>query len=166
MAARNSRSNGTSAATRTLIIANTVPRARQIYSALQGKVSAGDSAPFAVPARRSRSDCRGDCLMSHRPEGQIVVATQVLEAGIDITSALLVTDIAPWGSMVQRFGRVNRYGDDVCSEIWWVDEPGYENRRMRLRRTRAEEIDHAMGHLAKLTEIGKPLVRPVRLEKV
>lgn len=41
---------------------------------------------------------------------RIVVATQVVEAGVDMSSALLVTDLAPWPSLVQRFGRTARWG--------------------------------------------------------
>ncbi len=110
--------------TRSLIIANTVPRAREIFSALR------EQFPGALllhsrfrPSDRKRA---ADLLVDSIPqEGQIVVSTQVLEAGVDITARLLVTDVAPWGSLVQRFGRVNRYGDDEGAEIWWVDEPGY-----------------------------------------
>lgn len=43
------------------------------------------------------------------PEGRIVVATQVVEAGVDISADLLITDLAPWPSLVQRFGRCARY---------------------------------------------------------
>ncbi|XYH98815.1 DEAD/DEAH box helicase [Sorangium sp. So ce1128] len=42
-------------------------------------------------------------------EGRIVVATQVVEAGVDISVRLLITDLAPWSSLVQRFGRCARY---------------------------------------------------------
>ena len=41
--------------------------------------------------------------------GRIVVATQVVEAGVDISARTLVTELAPWSSLVQRFGRVARY---------------------------------------------------------
>jgi len=41
---------------------------------------------------------------------RIVVATQVVEAGVDISAAVLVTELAPWASLVQRFGRCARWG--------------------------------------------------------
>jgi len=41
---------------------------------------------------------------------RIIVATQVIEAGVDISAALLVTELAPWASSVQRFGRAARWG--------------------------------------------------------
>ena len=48
--------------------------------------------------------------LAERPEGRIVVATQVVEAGIDLNAAVLVTEAAPWPSLVQRAGRCNRTG--------------------------------------------------------
>lgn len=41
---------------------------------------------------------------------RIIVATQVVEAGVDISATTLVTELAPWSSLVQRFGRCARYG--------------------------------------------------------
>jgi len=41
---------------------------------------------------------------------RIIVATQVVEAGVDVSAAVLVTSLAPWASLVQRFGRAARYG--------------------------------------------------------
>ena len=41
---------------------------------------------------------------------RIIIATQVVEAGVDISASLLVTELAPWPSLVQRFGRCARWG--------------------------------------------------------
>lgn len=38
-----------------------------------------------------------------------VVATQAVEAGVDVSARVLITELAPWSSLVQRFGRCNRY---------------------------------------------------------
>ena len=53
---------------------------------------------------------------------RIVVATQAVEAGVDISAAVLFTEIAPWSSMVQRFGRANRYAElDDGADVRWID---------------------------------------------
>jgi CRISPR-associated endonuclease/helicase Cas3 len=114
--------------TRTLVIVNTVPRARDIFKAVR------DGFPGAIllHSRFRPEDKRQAAgkLLDDIPEaGQIVVSTQVLEAGVDITARLLVTDIAPWGSLVQRFGRVNRYGGDTEAEIFWIDKPASQPRQ-------------------------------------
>jgi CRISPR-associated endonuclease/helicase Cas3 len=41
---------------------------------------------------------------------RIIVSTQVVEAGVDISAQTLVSELAPWPSLVQRFGRCARYG--------------------------------------------------------
>ncbi len=108
--------------TRTLVIVNTVSRAREIFKAV--RAGFGDVILLHSRFRPEDKKQAAEGLLGNIPDaGQIVVSTQVLEAGVDITARLLVTDIAPWGSMVQRFGRVNRYGGDAEAEIWWVDRP-------------------------------------------
>ncbi len=108
--------------TRTLVVVNTMARAREIFRAIR---KAGFLKPKLLHSR-FRPDDRlrlSESLLHEDHGGQIVVATQVLEAGVDISSRLLITDAAPWGSLVQRFGRVNRKGHDKDAEIYWVDEP-------------------------------------------
>lgn len=50
---------------------------------------------------------------------RIIIATQVVEAGVDISASALVTELAPWPSLVQRFGRAARYGGEA--EVVVVD---------------------------------------------
>lgn len=45
------------------------------------------------------------------PEASLVIATQVCEMSLDISSDLLVTAECPLPSFVQRLGRLNRYAD-------------------------------------------------------
>ncbi len=49
--------------------------------------------------------------------GRILVATQVVEVSLDISYNVLFTELAPIDALVQRFGRVNRYGTEVPSGI-------------------------------------------------
>ena len=64
-------------------------------------------------------------LLSQDPEesgpGSIVIATQAIEAGVDISARTLLTELAPWPSLVQRFGRCNRKGKDDQGDILWLD---------------------------------------------
>lgn len=52
--------------------------------------------------------------------GLIVVSTQVVEAGYDLSAARLWSEIAPWSSVVQRLGRLNREGKqpDARGSFW------------------------------------------------
>lgn len=139
--------------TRSIVIANTVARAREIFTDVRAKF------PGAIllhsrfrPVDRKAASSR--LIGSIPAEDQIVVATQVIEAGIDITSRMLITDAAPWGSMVQRFGRVNRYGNDADSEIWWVDRPSYAKQKdpNSTAPYAAEDVERALTRLATLTD--------------
>ncbi len=131
--------------TRTLVIVNTVPRAREIYRLIRAKFpKSGLLHSRFRPADRARAaDALTETLGA---EGQIIVATQVLEAGVDITSRLLITDIAPWGSVVQRFGRVNRKGDDADAEIFWIENPAPPSAKAKNPKAPYEqdEIDRAL----------------------
>lgn len=57
-------------------------------------------------------------------EGRIVIATQAIEAGVDLSARVLLTELAPWASLVQRFGRCNRYGEfnkTKEAQVVWID---------------------------------------------
>lgn len=98
--------------TRTIAVLNTVARATLVYKEL------GELAPAAETLlAHSRFRPRERGLLSERvaeepPEaGRIIVCTQVLEAGVDVTSSILFSETAPWSSFVQRCGRCNREGE-------------------------------------------------------
>lgn len=115
--------------TQTLVVVNTVKRARETYQELiklYGKTDAPQveliHSRFRPAERKGWQELFGD--KSYKEgAGRIIVATQVVEAGVDISSKLLVTDLAPFSSLVQRFGRCNRNGEHEQAEIFWVDRP-------------------------------------------
>ena len=51
----------------------------------------------------------------------MLVATQAIEAGVDLSAKTLFTELAPWPSLVQRFGRLNREGKHDESRAIWID---------------------------------------------
>lgn len=98
--------------TRTIAVLNQVDRAKDLADALRARLRDRPGAPEVVlmhawfrPDERRRWPARLDRVP---PEGQIVVATQVLEAGIDVSARLVLTEAARWSSIVQRAGRCNR----------------------------------------------------------
>jgi CRISPR-associated endonuclease/helicase Cas3 len=101
----------------TLVVVNRVGNARRLFAALREAL--GPKTPPDLhlvhsrfrPAERSRwasTFLRRDAPIPSA--GRIVVATQVVEAGVDLDAGLLVTELAPWTSLVQRFGRAARRG--------------------------------------------------------
>ena len=108
--------------TRTLVVVNTVKRAMEIYQALKKKKPKADlsllHSRFRPPDRQNALE---KVLRAPGPEGSICVSTQVVEAGVDFSAATLITELAPWASLVQRFGRCNRYGTDKDAKVLWLD---------------------------------------------
>ncbi|WP_448190486.1 type I-G CRISPR-associated helicase/endonuclease Cas3g [Azospirillum sp. sgz301742] len=108
----------------TLVIVNTVARAQKLHGILQVRRGTG-TADLMLHSRFRPADrqARTDRLKEEAAKDRIVVATQAIEAGVDMTSAVLFTELAPWSSLVQRFGRVNRSGECGAegAEIRWID---------------------------------------------
>ena len=134
--------------TLTLAIVNTVERAQEMYRELNNTKSASHSMPkryWFTPAsghltEREEASERLHRYMDPSGPGMVVVATQAVEAGVDISARTLITELAPWPSLVQRFGRCNRTGEDERGEIFWVDV------RESAVRTQCHTIPRRWGH--------------------
>lgn len=118
-----------------LVICNTVDMARAVYAALSSvdhrvlltsRFRRGDRARHEQRVIDFDARCKGGRLPEHDP-GLICVSTQVIEAGVDISAHRLYTELAPWPSMLQRLGRLNRRGGDQEARAWvweWPKEGG------------------------------------------
>ncbi|MCX7665751.1 MAG: type I-U CRISPR-associated helicase/endonuclease Cas3 [Gemmataceae bacterium] len=70
--------------------------------------------------------------LPHAPKGEntvYLVCTSAGEVGVNISADHLVSDLSTFESMTQRFGRVNRFGDNPNSEIHVV----YSNEIMEVK---------------------------------
>ena len=114
----------------TLAIVNRVDRAQALGGAIEKRLSSRMSqAPtLALVHSRFRATDRAremEKVLStadSNPNGRIVIATQAVEAGVDISAAVLFTELAPWSSLVQRFGRANRYAElPEGAAVHWID---------------------------------------------
>lgn len=103
----------------TLIIANTVRTAREVHATLEGLSKKAKNKTVELRLIHSRfrgmerKGWRGKFLQRaacNAEADRIIVATQVVEAGVDISATTLFAELAPWPSLVQRFGRAARYG--------------------------------------------------------
>ena len=112
----------------TLAIVNTVERSQEVYKALNNSKWVSLEARkllihsrFRGQDREQKQDLLSTEIDATGP-GTVVVATQAVEAGVDISARTLVTELAPWSSMVQRFGRCNRRGEyEQGGDIFWID---------------------------------------------
>lgn len=110
--------------TRTLVVLNTVQRATEVFDELD---KSGAEAQVVLLHARFRPGDRQEqsrrALATLGLTGSIVVSTQVLEAGVDVTSETLITEAAPWSSIVQRAGRCNRDGLVSNARLLWTTPP-------------------------------------------
>lgn len=87
-----------------------------------------------------------------------------MEAGVDLSARLLVTEIAPWASLVQRFGRCNREGTTedariVVADLADKDCAPYELRSFTDSREKLAELG-TNAALCEIERVGLPEVSP------
>lgn len=109
----------------TLVVCNTVPWAMAVHDQLTKMLAKGDSPPAVHLVHSRFRGCERERwsreFLARRfcgPDAnRIIVSTQVVEAGVDISAGALVTELAPWPSLVQRLGRCARYGGEGKATI-------------------------------------------------
>jgi CRISPR-associated endonuclease/helicase Cas3 len=140
----------------TLVIANTVGSAlglhREIAAELKKRKASGKKKQGAEPKplrelyllhsrfrRRDRDEILKNiqAFQANQPKdgspvadhpGIVIVSTQVIEAGYDLSSSSLWSEIPPWASLIQRLGRLNR--DGLCKDakaFFWMPKPDAKN---------------------------------------
>jgi CRISPR-associated endonuclease/helicase Cas3 len=126
--------------TLSLVVCNTVKDAQDVFRSLPGQP------PKILLTSRFRRDDRinyeqelldfedrrresGSGQIEGDP-GLVCVSTQVVEAGLDISAHRLWSQLAPWPSVIQRLGRLNRDGrdNDAGARFW---QPAREQERKR-----------------------------------
>jgi CRISPR-associated endonuclease/helicase Cas3 len=114
----------------TLAILNTVERAQGLMQQIQKRLgSANTPELLLVHSRfraRERAEQNAKLSVPADPSGpgRIIVSTQAIEAGVDLSARVLFTELAPYASLVQRFGRCNRYGEHNergDAQVFWID---------------------------------------------
>ncbi len=157
----------------TLVVLNTVKKAVAVYTALKallqptpkkGKKVAAEQTPLA-PApevlllhsrfRPPERQAKMQLLEQFAKTGGIVISTQVVEAGVDMSARVMFTELSPWASFVQRVGRCNRYGEfEKGAEVFWVDA---DSKKAAPYET--EEVDAARAELKKIDDVGPRALR-------
>lgn len=104
---------------RSIVVANTVDTAKRIYSELKEIGKNSNLSVLLVHSQfflKDRAEKENIILREfgknkelYTTESMILVATQVIEVGIDITSICIHTELSPTTSLIQRIGRCARY---------------------------------------------------------
>jgi CRISPR-associated endonuclease/helicase Cas3 len=154
----------------TLVILNRVVRAQQLFRLLREKRP--DKTDLLIHARFRAAERAAQARRLRDKNGvdRILIATQAIEAGVDISSKTLVTELAPWTSMVQRFGRCNRSGEHNRSgaRILWLDiEDGadglpYTHEALALARGKLSGLTSASPQSLPSSDGARPLTVVLR----
>jgi len=168
--------------TRTIVVVNTVRRACELFAALTATGNGGKRRGGKGAKQRSSQDSEATAVSAPKPrivllhsrfrpcdrkkrmeealvappaEGTIIVSTQVIEAGVDVSATTLFTELAPWASLVQRFGRCNRLGDENSkAHVFYINLPGekpeevaapYELDQLKDARALLKKCKNAVG---------------------
>lgn len=122
---------------RVLVVLNTVKQAQMVFSNLQ-KIAGRNidiklfhSRFTQLHRKEKESDLNkfignnDDSRNDKRPK--ILVATQVVEASLDLDADYLYTELTPWDSLVQRMGRVFRQAHPKSNSVHELSKVRYNN---------------------------------------
>ncbi|WP_427366481.1 CRISPR-associated helicase Cas3' [Candidatus Caldatribacterium saccharofermentans] len=115
-----------------IVFVNTVDRALQVYRELKSRPNVNVLLAHSRFTKEHREKIEAEL---HRffgknsgPEEAILVTTQVAEAGLNISAPLVITELCPMDSLIQRAGRCQRFrpsnGRASCGKILVVKPAG------------------------------------------
>jgi CRISPR-associated endonuclease/helicase Cas3 len=112
---------------RVIVICNTVAKSQGLFLALQALVPATVQVMLLhsrfLPEHRKAKETRLQQIFAKNWQAQddgicyVLISTQVVEAGINITSEVLHTQLCPMNSLLQRAGRCARFEDEIGQVI-------------------------------------------------
>ncbi len=154
------------AGTLSLVICNTVDMARDVFRALAldhkvlltSRFRREDRARHEQRLLEFDTNRKAGSLPDDDP-GLVCVSTQVVEAGVDISAHFLWTELAPWPSMLQRLGRLNRKGEDGAARawVWETQKKGASKKGDRIGPYEAVDIERAKKLVDAFTSISQKL---------
>jgi CRISPR-associated endonuclease/helicase Cas3 len=115
---------------RSIVVFNTISEAIKFYEIIKNNSNIPKNKILLIHSRFTEKDREMKIRKIEefkQSDEYLIITTQVIEAGVDISSNLFISDMAPASSLIQRLGRFLRYRDEkegrVC--IWYEN---YENR--------------------------------------
>jgi CRISPR-associated endonuclease/helicase Cas3 len=116
---------------RVLWVVNTVQRCQDIHQQLCEELKTEVHCYHSRFKLNDRKKVHEETVAAFKPGNQnetaIAVTTQVCEMSLDLDADVLITEVAPISSMVQRFGRANRHlkkGKDFRAELYLYKPEG------------------------------------------
>jgi CRISPR-associated endonuclease/helicase Cas3 len=149
---------------RVLVVANRVAQAQEIYRELCKHLSA----VHLLHSRFTRHDrvmkeqeVIGALQGKREVEVRVLVSTQVVEVSLDVSFDTIFTEVAPVDDLLQRFGRVNRYGEHPNGVEVHVAQQ-FDAERLRW----VYDLDRVQSTLDNAPDDGEPLTVDMATEWV
>jgi CRISPR-associated endonuclease/helicase Cas3 len=99
---------------RASIVVNTIEVARCIYSRLRDRGNV-----IIIHSRFTPEDRVAKLKELENNKGVLLISTQVLEVGVDMSFDAMISQISPPSSLIQRMGRLAR-GEDLDEGLWAI----------------------------------------------
>lgn len=127
-----------------IVVCNTVDKAQRLYQALK-KVDKIDARVILIHARfldenrKKKEELLQRLFSRNKKEKAILISTQVIEVGIDISSDVMLSELAPIDSLIQRAGRCARWGGKGDFYVFDIENYGpYKSNKLIMDRTKSE----------------------------
>lgn len=134
----------------TLIVLNTVDKVRKVAAHLKAS-----GLPLLILHSRFLGWKRTALQQALYSFQGIVIATQVVEAGVNIDASVLITEPCPWASFKQRVGRCGRTTMEQESKVLFVqwEEKGQDS-EAAFRPYEEEECLWTIAQLSTMDDVG------------
>lgn len=145
------------------VVCNTVAAARSVYAELTAKIT---SDALLVTSRvRAHERATMNAQLAQPALPRLIVATQTIEAGIDLSVPVMITEVSDWASLIQRIGRVNRYGTSP-GRVILISPPAGEARSATksIYGTAAEALAALVKQLPENTDVSAIGLQNLRQE--
>lgn len=134
-----------------IVVCNTVNRAQELYESVSGKRNCETILLHSRFLDEDRQDKERSLKRIFDPEGGldekgILISTQVIEVGLDISTDTMVSELAPIDSLIQRAGRCARRGGKGNFHVFNVessspyDKELVDKTREKLKRNNGEKL--------------------------
>jgi CRISPR-associated endonuclease/helicase Cas3 len=140
--------NVVSDSVRVMVVCNTVFKAQEIYQKIVDKLSQKGIPVFILHSRflpQDRSEIENKMKAAFRSgKCGCLVTTQVCEVGLDVSCDVMLTEVAPPDSLIQRIGRCARRGGEGQVYIYEVEFSAPYEKEL-LEKTKQYVAEHLDG---------------------
>jgi len=135
---------------RVIVVCNTVDKAQGIYKELEGKVNCEVillHSRFLDEDRAKKEKQLKEIFGLYSKKRGILISTQVIEVGMDISCDTMIAELSPIDSLLQRAGRCARWGGEGNLYVYSVEkaipykEELMEDTKKEVERVSGERLD-------------------------